>query len=69
VSLLILPAIINMADGDLNTDPNGASLAIAGASIVVLVAAVAFSKRPAPGLAGGDAPSGMPSPVPATSAD
>jgi K(+)-stimulated pyrophosphate-energized sodium pump len=66
VSLLVLPAIINMADGRNSTDPNGASLAIAGAAIVVLVVAVAFSKRKAPGLAGGDSPSGMPTPVPVT---
>ena len=50
VSLLILPAIINMADGRNSTDPNGASLAIAGAALVVLIGAIAFSKRPAPGL-------------------
>jgi K(+)-stimulated pyrophosphate-energized sodium pump len=50
VSLLVLPAIINMADGRNSTDPNGASLAIAGAALVVLIGAIAFSKRPAPGL-------------------
>ena len=53
VSLLTLPAIINMADGRLSTDPNGASLGIAAVALVVLIGAVAFSKRPAPGLAGG----------------
>jgi len=51
VSLLVLPAIINMADGELKTDPNGASIAIAGAAVLVLVGAVAFSKRPSEGLA------------------
>jgi K(+)-stimulated pyrophosphate-energized sodium pump len=53
VSLLVLPAIINLADGDLSIDPNGASLAIAGAALVVLIGAVAFSKRKTGGL---DAP-------------
>jgi len=50
VSLLVLPAIIAMADGELNTRPNGASLAIAGAALLVLIGAVAFSKRPSKGL-------------------
>jgi K(+)-stimulated pyrophosphate-energized sodium pump len=53
VSLLTLPAIINMADGRLNTDPTGGSLAIAGGALVILIGAIAFSKRPAPGIAGG----------------
>ncbi len=39
VSLLILPAVISLRDND------GARLAIAGASLVVLLAAIAFSKR------------------------
>jgi K(+)-stimulated pyrophosphate-energized sodium pump len=39
VSLLLLPAIINLEDND------GGRLAIAGAALVVLVASVAFSKR------------------------
>ncbi|HET7721142.1 MAG TPA: sodium/proton-translocating pyrophosphatase, partial [Acidimicrobiales bacterium] len=53
VSLLILPAIISMADVDEVTriaTPNGASMAIAGAALLVLIGAIAFSKRPAPGL-------------------
>ena len=39
VALLILPAVINLQDND------GARYAIAGASLVVLLAAIAFSKR------------------------
>jgi K(+)-stimulated pyrophosphate-energized sodium pump len=64
VSLLILPAIISMSDVTVNTGtgpldrfgavvtskPTGASLAIAGVALVVLIGAIAFSKRPAPGL-------------------
>ncbi|HVM07867.1 MAG TPA: sodium-translocating pyrophosphatase [Acidimicrobiales bacterium] len=50
VSLLILPAIINMADGELRTDPNGASLAVAGVAVVILIGAIAFSKRKAEGM-------------------
>jgi K(+)-stimulated pyrophosphate-energized sodium pump len=42
VSLLILPAIINLEDND------GARLAIAAVALVVLLAAVAFSKRKSP---------------------
>jgi K(+)-stimulated pyrophosphate-energized sodium pump len=45
VSLLLLPAIISLQDND------GARLAIAGAALVVLLAAIAFSKRSAPGMA------------------
>jgi len=39
VSLLILPAIINLKDND------GARFSIAGVSLVILIGAVAFSKR------------------------
>ncbi|HEU4598752.1 MAG TPA: sodium-translocating pyrophosphatase [Solirubrobacterales bacterium] len=39
VSLLILPAVINLQDND------GARFAIAGAALVVLLVAIAFSKR------------------------
>jgi K(+)-stimulated pyrophosphate-energized sodium pump len=69
VSLLVLPAIISMADGELNTDPNGGSLAIAGAALVVLIGAIAFSKRPSEGLGGvdpGDQPAAGTTVVPAT---
>ena len=45
VSLLILPAIINLQDND------AARFTIAGVSLVVLIGAIAFSKRKAPGMA------------------
>jgi K(+)-stimulated pyrophosphate-energized sodium pump len=51
VSLLVLPAIINMGDGTFSRDPSGGSIGIAAVALVVLIGAVAFSKRPAPGLA------------------
>ena len=50
VSLLTLPAIINLQDND------AARFTIAGVSLVVLIGAIAFSKRKAPGLAAGTAP-------------
>jgi K(+)-stimulated pyrophosphate-energized sodium pump len=54
VSLLVLPAILNMADvnADGVVSPNGASIAVAGVALVVLIGAIAFSKRPSEGLAG-----------------
>ena len=45
VALLILPAVINLSDND------PARFSIAGASIVVLAAALAFSKRPVDSMA------------------
>ena len=50
VALLTLPAIINLQDND------AARFTIAGVSLVVLIGAIAFSKRRAPGLAAGTAP-------------
>lgn len=50
VSLLILPAVINLQDND------GVRLAIAGAALVVLLAAIAYSKRAAQPMAGSSAP-------------
>jgi K(+)-stimulated pyrophosphate-energized sodium pump len=44
VSLLILPAVINLQDQD------GARYAIAAVALVVLLGSIAFSKRKAPGL-------------------
>ena len=44
VSLLILPAIINLEDN------NPARYTIAGLAIVVVLVAIGFSKRKAPGL-------------------
>ena len=39
VSLLILPAVINLEDND------GARLAIAGGALVILIGAIVFSSR------------------------
>jgi K(+)-stimulated pyrophosphate-energized sodium pump len=47
VSLLMLPAIISLQDND------GARYAIAGVALVVLAAAVAFSKRKAEAMDAG----------------
>jgi K(+)-stimulated pyrophosphate-energized sodium pump len=47
VSLLILPAVISLRDND------GARFAIAGAALVVLGIAIAFSKRKTGGIASG----------------
>jgi K(+)-stimulated pyrophosphate-energized sodium pump len=49
VSLLILPAVISLQDND------GARFAIAGVSLVVLLGAIAFSKRKTTGLDEGTA--------------
>ncbi len=51
VSLLILPAVISLQDDD------AARYAIAGVSLLVLVAAIAFSKRATAGIDAGAAPS------------
>ena len=63
VSLLILPAIIAMADVDPVTPasrrPNGTSLLIAVGALVVLIGAIAFSKRKKEAFGGvepGDSP-------------
>jgi K(+)-stimulated pyrophosphate-energized sodium pump len=53
VSLLTLPAIISMSNIDEQTNiasPNGASFVVAGVALVVLIGAIAYSKRPAVGL-------------------
>jgi hypothetical protein len=53
VSLLILPAIIGMSSIDETTNiasPNGASFVVAGVALVVLIASVAYSKRPSAGF-------------------
>src|ERR671929_2400334 len=47
VALLILPAIINLQDND------GARFAIAGVALIVLIGAIAFSKRPAEAMDSG----------------
>jgi K(+)-stimulated pyrophosphate-energized sodium pump len=63
VSLLILPAVITLRNN------NGARYAIAGVALVVLLAAIAFSKRKTEGMVGSDAPApaverGAPVPAP-----
>ena len=60
VSLLILPAVITLRHNQ------GARYAIAAAALVVLLAAIAFSKRKSEGVAGGDAAAavGSVAPVP-----
>ena len=63
VSLLVLPAIISMSEvkrvvnGDhvsWTSTPNGASIAVAGVALVVLIASIAYSKRDKEAI--GDAP-------------
>jgi K(+)-stimulated pyrophosphate-energized sodium pump len=56
VSLLMLPAIIARAGGHFNTDPDGSALVIAGVALVILIGAIAFSKRPSAGLGGSSEP-------------
>ena len=68
VSLLILPAVITLRDH------TGARLGIAGGALVVLLAAIAFSKRKSEGfgaeeqVSGGDTPSEPTESEPATAA-
>jgi K(+)-stimulated pyrophosphate-energized sodium pump len=45
VSLLVLPAIITLGRGENRLTPSGGSYAIAAVSLVILIGAVAFSKR------------------------
>ncbi|MGQ0832934.1 MAG: sodium-translocating pyrophosphatase [Microthrixaceae bacterium] len=59
VSLLMLPAIINMSDVDPVTkiaSPTGGGIAIAVGALVILVGAIAFSKRKKEAFGGADAP-------------
>ena len=53
VSLLILPAMLGLADFNDETriaTPQGVSVVIAGGALVVLIGAIAFSKRPSEGF-------------------
>jgi len=59
VSLLILPAVINLEDND------AARFAIAGIALVVLLGAIAFSKRSGSLDMGADAPAAVVAPDPA----
>jgi len=57
VSLLMLPAIINMSDVDPVTkiaSPTGGGLAIAGVALAILIGAIAFSKRKKEAFGGDD---------------
>ncbi len=60
VSLLVLPAIIALTDikevtpGNFTAEPNGTSILIAVAAFVVLVGAIAFSKRKKEAFGGDD---------------
>jgi K(+)-stimulated pyrophosphate-energized sodium pump len=56
VSLLILPAVINLRD-------NGVRFVIAGVSLIVLLGAIAFSKRRAPGMDATPTPQAAAEPV------
>ena len=73
VSLLIVPAMLGMAKFNTVTriaTPKGGSVAIAGAALVVLIGAVAFSKRPSSGFGTDEefaaASAAAPAPVPHT---
>ena len=57
ISLLILPAVISMEGLDLGGEENGFRFVIAGLALVVLIGAVAFSKRPAEAM---DSDAGQP---------
>ena len=59
ISLLILPAVISMEGLDLGGEENKLRFVIAGIATVILIGAVAFSKRPAEAMdAGAEAPAG-----------
>ncbi|HLM63768.1 MAG TPA: sodium-translocating pyrophosphatase [Acidimicrobiales bacterium] len=61
VSLLILPAVISLSnisdDNVLATTPEPAAYAVAGVALLVLLGAIAFSKRASGGVAGESGPS------------
>ena len=68
VSLLILPAVITLGRGPCGPRPSGAGYLIAGLGLVVLIVAIAFSKRKVEGHggrrpAGGRRPSGPTAPL------
>jgi K(+)-stimulated pyrophosphate-energized sodium pump len=56
VSLLILPAVINVADDDNSLKATGLSYVIAGVALVILIVAVAYSKRSTGGVGGESEP-------------
>jgi hypothetical protein len=63
VSLLILPAIINLSNIDsdniLSTTPEVGGYVIAAVALAVLLGAIAFSKRSGAGIAGGTSADGQ----------
>ncbi|HUZ10485.1 MAG TPA: sodium-translocating pyrophosphatase [Acidimicrobiales bacterium] len=61
VSLLILPAVITLRHNQ------GARYAIAAVALVVLLSAIAFSKRKSEGIAGGETPAAVQSSAPVPS--
>jgi K(+)-stimulated pyrophosphate-energized sodium pump len=72
VSLLILPAIINLSNIDsdniLSTTPEVGGYVIAAVALVVLLSAIAFSKRSGAGIVGGGSPDGQVPSEPAAAA-
>jgi K(+)-stimulated pyrophosphate-energized sodium pump len=70
VSLLILPAIINLSsidsDNILSTTPKPGGYVIAALALAVLLGAIAFSKRSGAGIAGGTTGDGQAPAEPAT---
>ena len=60
VSLLILPAVINLSDisdsNVLSSTPEPAGYAIAAVALIVLLGSIMYSKRSGAGIASGDAP-------------
>ena len=56
VSLLILPAVINVADDNNSLKATGLSYVIAGVALVILIVAVAYSKRATGGVGGDSEP-------------
>ncbi|HEX6236033.1 MAG TPA: sodium/proton-translocating pyrophosphatase, partial [Acidimicrobiales bacterium] len=67
VSLLILPAIINLSnvdpDNPLSSTPKAGGYVVAAAALMVLLGAIAFSKRKSGGIAGGNGPSATAEPT------
>ena len=60
VSLLILPAVINVADDNNSLKATGLSYVIAGVALVILIVAVAYSKRATGGVGGDSEPAPRP---------
>ena len=63
ISLLILPAVISMEGLDVGGSENGFRFVIAAVALVVLIGAVAFSKRKAQAMDAGATPAGAAAPA------